>query len=326
MDGFSIREAWSYGVRFVSEGTGIHFLILVLIGIAGPLAVQYAMIGMSVDAAASPMNSGAMMMGAAGAPIFILALALGHILQAGSYFAALRFGFSRGGSPVAAIAWGLAAGLIVTLVVAAGYLVAIFGAQAIASPGTFIFAIIILMLPLVVVYSMFFISQAAMAAASIILGLVFALIVSGLGAMSGDSLSNGGFLTVIIMLVMSALLFWLSARFSCVTPLMAERENLNVFAAIGESWRMTAEEQGPITRYLMVVGFGVAIIVIGISLAVGASTGAFQQGRPALGLDTTGELVLRFVFGIPIAFLSVMLPAGIYRRLVGEEAPTEVFD
>ena len=322
MDGFSIREAWSYGFRFVSEGAGVHFLILVLIGIAGPLAVQYLMIGMAIDAAASPMTSGPMMMQAVGAPVIVLALALSHVLQVGSYFACLRFGFSRGGSPVAAIAWGLAAGLIATLVVAVGYVVAIFGTQAIASPATLIFAIIVMLVPLVIVYSLFFISQAVFAAATLILTMIIAFVI----APQSLSYAYGGGLTVIIMLVMSALLFWLSARFSCVTPLMAERENVNVFAAIGESWRITSEEQGPITRYLMLVGFGVAIIVIAISFVVGASSGGLGQGRSGLGLDTTGELVLRFLFGIPIAFLSVMLPAGIYRRLVGEEAPTEVFD
>jgi hypothetical protein len=322
MDGFSIREAWSYGFRFVSEGAAVHFLILVLIGIAGPLAVQYLMIGMAIDAAASPMTSGPMMMQAVGAPVIVLALALSHVLQVGSYFACLRFGFSRGGSPVAAIAWGLAAGLIATLVVAVGYVVAIFGTQAIASPATLIFAIIIMLLPLIIVYSLFFISQAIFAAATLILTMIITLVI----APQSLSYAYGGGLTVIIMLVMSALLFWLSARFSCVTPLMAERENVNVFAAIGESWRITSEEQGPITRYLMLVGFGVAIIVIAISFVVGASSGGLGQGRSGLGRDTTGELVLRFLFGIPIAFLSVMLPAGIYRRLVGEEAPTEVFD
>jgi hypothetical protein len=36
--------------------------------------------------------------------------------------------------------------------------------------------------------------------------------------------------------------------------------------------------------------------------------------------------VLRLLFAIPVAFLSVILPAGIHRQLTGEETPVEVFE
>jgi hypothetical protein len=187
-----------------------------------------------------------------------------------------------------------------------------------------------LALPLVVVYALFFISAAIMAGATIIVMLVY-LFVYG-AAMGYPELPlvafGGSGLIVVVMLLLSYLLFWLAARFSCAMPLMAERGDVNVFAAIRDSWRLTREEQWRITRYLALVGFVIALAVIGIALAIGAGTGELMRGGGSLGVEgsVVGELVLRLLFGIPLAFLSVMLPAGIYRRLVGEETPVEVFD
>jgi hypothetical protein len=326
MEGFSIAGAWTRGYRFVARGTGIHFLILVLIGIAAPVGLQYVIVGAPLDAASSPMTSGPAMMQAMGAPVILLAVALAHLLQAGSYFASLRFGFTGAGAPAGPVAYGLVAGFVAMLVIAAGYLVALFGVRAIAGPGTVEVAVLVLLLPLILVYSLFFISQAIMAAATILVMLVFLFIygaIQGYPELATVAFGGSGAITV-IMLLMSGLLFWLAARFSCVTALMAERGSLNVFAAIGDSWRLTWEEQWPITRYVALVGLGMALAVIGISLAVGAGTGGLMRGGD-LGLDSTGDLVLRLLFGIPLAFLSVMVPAGIYRQLVGEETQADIF-
>lgn len=317
MNEFSIGGAWMSGFRFVSRGTAVHFLILVLVGIAAPLGVQYAIIGAPFDA--SPMSGQAMMM-SVGAPVFLLTIAIAHVLQVGSYFAALRFGFTGAHEPVGPIGYGLGAGFVATLLVAIGYAIAIFMTPAVATSGSMEITMLVLMLPLVIVYSLFFISQAIMAGATLLLSLVYALLIA---ALNGYPVGGGGL--IVILLLMSALLFWLAARFSCVTAVMAQRGSPDVFAAIGESWRMTSDEQWPITRYLALIGFGVALVVIGISLAVGASTGGLQQG--GLGLGGSGELVLRLLFGIPMAFLSVILPAGIYRQLSGEgELSAEVFE
>lgn len=324
MDDFTYRGAWAHGFRFVARGTVVHFLILVLIGIAAPLGVQYALAGAPIDAASSPMTSGLSMMQTLGAPVILLAIALVHILQAGSYFAALRFGFAGAGGPVGAIGFGLVAGFIATLIIAAGYLVAIFGARAISGPETVEVAVFVLLFPLILVYSLFFISQAIMAAATIIATLLFLFVygaIQGYPELAAMAFGGSGAITV-IMLVLSGLLFWLAARFSCVTAVMARGGNLNVFAAIGESWRMTSDEQGSITGYLALVGFAIGVTVIGVSLAVGFGTGGLMRGGN-LGVDGTGELVLRVLFGIPLAFLSVMLPAGIYRQLSGGEEETD---
>jgi hypothetical protein len=328
MDGFSMGGAWTQGYRFVAQGTAVHFLILVLIGIAAPLGLQYAIVGGPLDAGPSPMNSGAAMMQMVGAPMVLLILALSHLLQAGSFFASLRFGFDAERAPAGAVTYGLAAGVVAMLVIAAGYVVAFFGGQAVAGPGTLVLAMIVLALPLVVVYALFFISAAIMAAATILVLLIY-LFIEGvsMGVPELPLIAFGGSgLIVVIMLVLSYLLFWLAARFSCVMPLMAERGDLNVFAAIRDSWRLTWEEQWAITRYLALVGFGIALVVVGISIALSTGTGQLMRGG-TFGMEGgVGEFVLRLLFGIPLAFLSVMLPAGIYRRLVGEGTPVEIFD
>ena len=328
MNDFTWGGAWSQGIRFVGRGTIVHFLILTLIGIAAPLGVQYALIGAPVEAASSPMQSGQLMMQAIGMPVVLLALALAHLLQAGSYFASLRFGFTGAREPVGPLGFGLAAGFVATLIIAVGYCASLFGFWGLAAPGTVEIAIIVLMLPLMLVYALFFISAAIMGAATIIGMLLFLFIygaIQGYPEAAAAAFGGSGVVTV-IMLVLSGLLFWLAARFSCVTALMAQRGSLNVFAAIRDSWRMTADEQGGITGYLVLIGFATGLIVVGISLLIGVGTGGLMQGNRNLGMDGTAELVLRFVFGIPLAFLSVMLPAGIYRQLVGEDTPTEIFE
>ena len=327
MESFTIGGAWRAGYRFVGRGLVIQFLILVLIGIAAPLGLQYALIGAPLDAASSPITGGQAMMQMAGVPTVLLTIALSHMLQAGSFVAALRFGFSRARAPVGAILFGLAAGFVATLVVAAGYAIALFGARGIASPETVELAVTILILPLVVVYSLFFISQAIMAAATIVSTLLFLLVyglMNGYPELAAMAFGGSGLLTV-MMLVMSLLLFWLAARFSCVTALMAQRRILNIFTAIRDSWQLTADEQGAIFRYLALVGFSIGLLVLGATLAVGTGMGGLLRGGN-LGADSTGEIVLRLVFGIPLSFLSVMLPAGIWRQLtVEEEMDAEIF-
>jgi hypothetical protein len=274
------------------------------------------------------MASGPALMQMVGAPTVLLTLALTHMLQAGSYFGSLRFGFDGERNPAGAATFGLAAGFIAMLVIAAGYVLAFFMGQALLAPDTLVLALFLLALPLVVVYALFFAAAAVMAAATIIALLMFLFVyglVMGYPELPLAAFGGSGAI-VVVMLLLSYLLFWLAARFSCVMPLMAERGDLNVFSAIAASWRLTWEEQWRITRYLALVGFGIALVGIGISFAVGASTGELMRGGSSIVESGTGGVVLGLLFGIPLAFLSVMLPAGIYRHLVGETAAAEIFE
>ena len=222
MNDFTISGAWTNGYRFMTQGILVHLLILVLVGIAAPLGVQYALVGAPINGASSPM-AGPAMMQMAGVPIVLLTLALSHVLQAGSYFGSLRFGFTGAQSPAGPVAYGLVAGVIATLIIAAGYVVAYFAAQAIAAPETIVLALVALMLPLFFVYSLFFLGVAIMIAGMIIVTLLFLFVygaIMGYPELAAEAFGGSGLLTV-IMLVMSALLFWLAARFSCVTPIMA---------------------------------------------------------------------------------------------------------
>lgn len=324
MNEFTMGGAWSHGYQFVARGTAMHLVILLLIGIVAPVALQVAANGAPFDA--SPMTSGPAILRAAGAPVFLLVVGLAHVLQAGSFFASLRFGFTGAEASGGAVGYGLAAGFIAALVIAAGYLIATFGVQAIAPTQNLELAALILILPLVLVYSLFFIGQAILGAASLLLMFAYMFVVGAINGYPGALFMFFGSAGVtLIMILLSGLLFWLAARFSCVTAVMAERGSPNVFEAIGESWRLTSDAQWAITRYITLVAFGLAILVIGVQLGVGASTGGLTQGG-GLGLGDTGDTVLRLLLGIPVVFLSVMLPAGIYRQLAGEETPVEVFE
>jgi hypothetical protein len=325
---FSIGGAWRDGYQFLARGFLVEVLILLLIGIAAPLGLQYALLGEPMSATSSPMTAGSTMLQMADAATVLIVIALSHMLQVGSFFGALRFGYSGARSPVAALGFGLAAGLIALLIIAAGYAIAMFGAQAIASPETVELAVLVLVLPLLVVYALFFISQAILAAATIVSTLLFLFVyglINGVPELAAMAFGGSGLLTV-MMLVLSVVLFWLAARFSCVTALVAERRSLNIFAAIRDSWTLTADEQGAIFRYLALIGFSTGILAIATMLAIGAGLGGLVRAGGGLAADGTVGLILNLLFGIPLAILSVMLPAGIYRQLRGEETPSDIFE
>jgi hypothetical protein len=328
VEDFTFGGAWRDGYRFVGRGFLVQFLILVVVGILGPLAVQYALVGAPLDGASSPLGSGRAMMQGGDVPLVLLTLALGIVLQAGSAFGALRFGYSGERAPAGAVVFGLGAGFAAMLVVAIGYATAWVLGLALASARAPELAVIILILPVAIVTSLFFLSQVIMAAATII-GMLLYLFVYGIiiGYPEFPTLMFGGSgMLTVVMLLMSILLFWLAARFSCVTALMAERQSLHVFAAIRDSWAMTADQQGAIFRYVTLIGFCIGIIVIGIGLAMGSGLGGLMQQGGSFDPNGTGGFILRLVFGIPLAILSVMLPAGIHRQLVGEETPAEIFE
>jgi hypothetical protein len=323
MDGFSIGSAWTLGYRFIAPRVLMHSLILIVMGIALPFALQYAILGGPFEAM-SPARLGPVP-GLIDAPQYLAAAALGYLLQTGSYFAALHFGFGGERSAGGAILFGLVAGLIAVLVIAAGHLLGMFGSRPFLTEDTLPIAVAIFLLPLVLVYSLFFISQAIMVAGAAILLLGFAM---AYGAIQGQmglaaTIAGGSGSVAVLLLVLAGLLFWLAARFSCVTPLMADRKSLNLFTAIRDSWRLTWEEQWGITRYLALIGFVVALVIILGSLAVGAGVDGYLQGGEAT--DNLLAIAVRLVLAIPFAFLCVAIPAGIYRQLVGVETPAEIF-
>ena len=71
-----------------------------------------------------------------------------------------------------------------------------------------------------------------------------------------------------------------------------------------------------ILRYLALIAFGLALLIIAASLVAGIGGAAYYRGGAALiSVGPIVTLVLGVVLGIPLAYLVVLLPAGIYREL-----------
>jgi branched-subunit amino acid transport protein AzlD len=66
------------------------------------------------------------------------------------------------------------------------------------------------------------------------------------------------------------------------------------------------------------------LVVLGAAIAAGAGASALiaETGAPAL---QTGAIVVRLLVAVPLAFLSVMVPAGIYLELTRAEISADIF-
>ena len=327
MDEFSIRGAWGYGLQFLRGRLIWHVLILLVMGILPVYALPLA-IGESFGSApATPLNGqygvGTMPAGGAAA---VLVMAVGYVLQSGSYFASWRLGLDRTSGPVGAIGFGLLAALLtmtlcVLLVVGTGFV-----AGSMASGGAWLLGVLIFLLPLAVLFAIFFTVFAALFATAAALALVLAM---AFGAATGNiglaaTLVGGSGMITVVFLVTSVVLLWLAARFSCATSIMAERRSVNIFAAVGESWRLTLEDQWAILRYLALIAFALALILLGFGMAAGVALADYFQGA-ALHRGGPVEMIAGIALGLPFALLTVFVPAGIYRELEQSAVTAEVF-
>ena len=139
------------------------------------------------------------------------------------------------------------------------------------------------------------------------------------------TLVGGSGLIAVVLLVMSAILLWLAARFSCTTSLMAERRSFNMIAAMRESWRLTLDEQWVIVRYLALIAFALALLLVGGAALAGVGVSAFVEGGALPEGESVAGALIGMAVGLPLAFLSVMVPAGIYRELDQGAMTAEVF-
>jgi hypothetical protein len=272
--------------------------------------------------AAAPIGQGAL---ESSLPL-IAALAIGYVLQIGSYFASWRLGFGAGGPLAGAILYGLAAGLLAVAVIAVVATPAVSLAARLWTPEAVLLGALVALIPLSAVAALFYTTMAALAAALLALLLIAAM---AFGTASGQvglaaTLVGGRGDLVVVLLVMCGVLMWLAARLSCTAALMAERRSFNLLAAVRDSWRLTWEEQWAILRYLALVGFTLALVVLGAAIAAGAGASALiaETGAPTL---QTGAIVVRLLVAVPLAFLSVMVPAGIYRELTRAEISADIF-
>src|SRR5207253_5985057 len=222
MDAFSIRSAWTLGIGFFTRHWLAMVLILVGLGIAVPLALQYALIGGPIEtvnlgrAAPDPYSGGWLV----DRPVVIAVLLAGYVLQAGGYFAAWRLGF--GTSLPRALLYGLLAGLLAVAVAAAVRAIGEYAGRLLLTPDTVLLSVIAFLLPLLVPFALLFVTQAVLVAGVVLLLLSFLMIV---GAVTPNSLGAAATLVggdgaiAVLLLVMSGVLFWLAGRLSCATPL-----------------------------------------------------------------------------------------------------------
>lgn len=327
MDSFSWGKAWSLGYRLVASRTLAHAIVLVGIGILIPFAAQYAVIGVP------PERPNSMLIGEgarAAAPglgwAFVTLMAAGYVLQSGSYFTSWRLGFDGSASLGRALGYGLLSGMLAVAIVAAIGLLILGTVELVGTEGAAILLVIALFLPLLAAFATFYTLVASVAAVAVALLLTLMMI---MGAATGQvemaaTMVGGSGVVAVVILILCGITLWLAARLCCATALMAERKSFNLIAAVIASWDLTWEEQWSIMRYLAVIGLGLALLLIGIGAAVGVSTGAMTgplNGTAA----TTGFALVGVAASIPAAFLTVMIPAGIYRALNPPVIDAEVF-
>src|SRR5205085_6601269 len=216
-------------------------LLLVGLGLALPLALQYALVGGPIET----VNLGRVGPDPYGnswlsdRPVVIAVLLFGYIGQAASYFASWRLGF--GASFGRALLYGLLAGLLAIAVAGLVRTIGQYASELIVSSDTWLLAVLVFLLPLMIPFAFFFMTQTIMVAGVVLLLLAFLMIVgAATGSLETAATAVGGDGAIaVVLLVLSGFMFWLAGRLSCAAPWMAANGSLNVWAGARESWRMT---------------------------------------------------------------------------------------
>ena len=313
-----MANAWTWGVRFFAGNWPRHALILVGIGILVPMALRFALAGdVAMTSPADPSGSEA-------GPAAGIALAAGYVLQLASLFASWRLGFGRGETLGRALLFGMVAGVLVA--VGFGLVMALVAAAfgVVGAPLAALLSLLWLMAFLALILTFL----AGLLAVGICLVLALAM---AFGTATGNmgfaaTIVGGSGFVVVLLIVLSGVMLWLAARFSCTVTLMAERKSYNLFAAMRESWSLTWDDEWRIFRYLALLGLAAALLVVAVAVAGGAVfAGAFGGNPgPTAGI---GAALIQIGLSVPVAFLTVLVPAGIHRELAGTPVPAsaEVF-
>lgn len=322
-----MRNAWSLGYGFVARGVVGHVVILAGVGLLAPIVLQYAVLGEAVGTGGpATLGRARPELGPNAIAATLAIVVVSYVVQTGSYFASWRLGFGPERSLARALGYGLGAGLLALAVFALVGMAAALAAMPAGASGAPVLAVMIIAVPLLIAFAMFYTALAAALAAAVAL-LLIALMAYGMAA--GDvglaaSMVGGSGGVVVMLLLFSVVLLWLAARLSCAAPLMAERRSLNLLAAVRDSWRLTWDEQWAILRYLALVGFGLALAVAAVAVAAGLGATALLDEPAAPNLEL-GATVLTLAASVPLAFVSVLVPAGIHLELRGSAPAAEVF-
>lgn len=276
VNNISISQAWSYATSFFSGRAAEHAIALIGVGIAVPLILQLALGGGMAAFDPARMTSGAGAFAAFSGFAILLGL-VNYILQTGSYFASWRLGFSdRQENVGGALSYGLVAALPVLLFTAA---------------ILFVIGII----------------------GFLLFGGAFAPALLSGRQPSESALAGMGFAMLILVPLFLLFIVWLAARLCCTGPIMADKRTFNVLTGLSESWRITAAAQWKIFAYFILLGIAFLVIAMILGAVVGFSVFA-SGGMPGAG-SMVGLIVGSIVMSIPVAYLQVGIPAGIYRAL-----------
>ena len=318
MKEFSFTGAWASGIRFFSGAALGHAILLIGLGVLLPIVVQVLLFGR-----ATVMMNAAAPGAAPDRDMVQLVTIAGFVLQTGSFFASWRLGFARGETLGRALLFGLLAGLMVSAGLAV-VLVVIGLAFAMITP---LVAAAAVMIAFVGLFAIAWTVYAALFAVAVWLLFLVSLAV---GAMAGDltfaaTVVGGSGFVWTFLIAASLVLLWLAGRLSCTAVLMAERRSFNVVGAMRESWALTWDDEWRIVRYLALLGLVMAVAMAGVMAAGGAGlVASVTRGSESMGGTVLGILLL--ALSIPLAYLSVLVPAGIYRELApADVAAAEVF-
>lgn len=139
---------------------------------------------------------------------------------------------------------------------------------------------------------------------------------------SPEAAAGTGALLLLLIPVFLFVALWLAARFCCMGPIMADRRSYNVISALGESWRLTAASQWKIIGYFVLLFVAAIVIFMILAMIVGVSM--FAGGGAPDGGALVAMIVGGLLLGIPMAYLQVGIPAGIYKAL-GGSSPSDIF-
>lgn len=320
MNPFSALGAWSHGVRFLSARPVQQAALLVGLGLLVPwallLVLRYAVFGSLLGPAVQRVEPG---------PLYLLAPALGMVCQTSAFFASWRLGIDGRERLGGALRYGLVAGFVAALAAVLLMALAGFAASQSGSPAFALFVFLFTLAPVILLLAYFGTVAAALIGAGVAAAMALSMVIS---AWTGDigfaaTLVGGSGLVVVLLLLLSVLMIWLAARFSCATAIMADARSYNLIAAGRASWELTWDEQWRVMRYLALLGGGLLVMFLLSLMALGGGISRLQFSSP----EASAGVAVAYMLGIslPMVFVAAMVPAGIYRQLKGERPPVEVF-
>jgi hypothetical protein len=312
MNRISISQAWDYATSFFSNQHANHAIALIGVGIVVPTALQWLLIGDPLQNAFNPaaLAGGANAMGAMGG-LALIASIIGYVFSFGGYFTSWRLGLSGRETIGSALTYGLmASGAFIALLVGIGLAAVV---AAMASPWLSLPFFLAALLAFVVIFPVWF---GFLAIVMLIIAVVGSFAMSAMMAAFGINApgAGGGALVLVLIAALAVILLWLAARLGCTAPLMAERREFLPFRAFKESWLMTSASQGRIMGYFLLIGLVLLVLLIIVGLMVGGGFQTMMSGNEPASLAMVGFSLL---LTIPMVYLTVAVPAGIYKALGG---------